>query len=284
MGWLENVASEKESLGFGEAGGTTQSCPRRNTGMIVVVIRSDNEQAVASTKVTLVGPSGQTKPTGSNGLASFRFVTPGKYKINLALPTALAEQFQAPPAGFETVVTGSCPVHVVRVGPLAVLKVKVVFDDKTGQGQPKILDGVTVEIKGPDEKQEKTGAAPGWSTFDGIKSGSYRARIVSLGQHATDFAPETSGEPVEVVAGKPTEFVLKVVPTGWVEFVVLDTTASPHAPVPGVKIAARVPGEKLVIEPTNSNGAVRIEKLSAGTVDLVELSTEDDIWEVVSLG
>ena len=276
-------------MGFSSVGSDSQDCPLKKTALVVFVRNAATLEPVPGANVNLIKASPQpgTKPTESQtALAKFPKAKPGTYTVQVALPPSLkADDFEDVPESSVAVTLGECAYHVVDILPRASLKVKVVCKDTDNQGAPTetILDGVSVKIDGLETRQGTTTGAPdGWASFPKLKSGQYVASIVSLGSHASAYSVQGAGQTIAVPAGGQRELVLEVVPSGWVEFLVVEDGTDPQVKVKGVVLKAKLPGDKTNVGTTTDQGLARMEKLKQGTADLLEMSSDDAVWEVIS--
>ena len=291
MGWLsEAFANAMATMGFGAVGSESKDCPLKKTALVVFVRNGATLDPVTGATVALVktSPKPDSKPTETDtALAKFPATPHGAYIVQVSLPSSMkADEFEPIAEQTIDVPLGECVYLIVDILPKANLKVKVVCKDtdKEGKATETILDGVTIKIAGPETKTANTAVAPeGWAPFPKIKNGQYEASIESLGNHAEHYAPATRSKPVAVLAGETKELILEAVPSGWIEFLAVEDGTDPEKTIDGIRITAKLPGDKQDFKTTKDGGVARAEKLLRGTVDIVEVSSENDTWEVVSI-
>src|SRR5262245_39244776 len=80
------------------ANGAKQNCPLKQTGIIVLVMRRDNEEMLQNVSIALKGPVPGNKSTDSDGMAKFDERDAGVYTINSTLPSSLNKDYGAPEA------------------------------------------------------------------------------------------------------------------------------------------------------------------------------------------
>ena len=266
-------------------GSAVQHCPLVKGSILVQVFDWETGNAVAGVDVKLLPTGASGKTGGSLGLKQFKNLETGPYDVQIDIGQLAAKFSIDKSEEQEEVVGGEEGVCVFWLKPLGSLKVKVVCIDKNSEGQDvtTVLDGVEIEIKGPDEKQGKTTGGSGWFPFSKIKSGAYQANIVSLGGHAKHYEAEGDGETVELSPGGQRELILKVVPSGWIEFLVVEANTDPVKPVPEITIQAKHPATTMPPMLTTDNGLARVGKLKSGSVDIETMSSTSQAWEFVSI-
>ncbi|MCF6281482.1 MAG: hypothetical protein L3J28_04590 [Candidatus Polarisedimenticolaceae bacterium] len=207
MGWLSNALKKiKKSFGSKGVGSSETECPLKETGLLVVVVQKHNRETLAGAVVGIEGKSPSHKQSDKDGLALFKPLEPGAYKISVDLPSALKENYEEVEVTEEVVSLGSCPVHVTHVHPFAELKVKLVqLADRN-----KVIGGATVEISGDNSYPAKTSLdSDGTADFGKVRVGKYNLKVTLKRDDAESFATPTPQE-IELSVKQKLGLVVKV--------------------------------------------------------------------------
>jgi hypothetical protein len=210
MSWLSKAYEKvKKSFGKKDAESAKEKCPKKETGLLVVVLRKENRRPIEKAAVLIKGKTGSSKRTDKDGIAFFKPLEPDAYEIDVTLPRDMSEDYEKPEAGKQTVGEGSCPIKVVHAGSLAALKVQVHH-----KGDPaKVLGGATIEVSGvQSHSPQKTQKADGTADFGKTKAGKYTIRATLKEEDKKSFG--VIHTPVEVVlqAGKEKVIPIEVAP------------------------------------------------------------------------
>ena len=211
MSWLSKAYEKvKKSFGKKDAESAKEKCPKKDTGLLVVVLRKENRKPIEKAAVLIKGKTGSSKRTDKDGIAFFKPVEPDAYEIDVTLPRDMSEDYEKPEAGKQTVGEGSCPIKVVHAKPLAALDVEVVAEH--GTDRAKKLDGVTVRLEKTDGKEPKDEETDkdGLAAFRKLKSEGYRISIKDLGKYKDSY--DEKAETTVHVDAKPGKTQKKVLP------------------------------------------------------------------------
>ncbi|MBI5384818.1 MAG: hypothetical protein HZA90_09045 [Verrucomicrobia bacterium] len=216
-------------------------CPKLKTGLLVLVYKDDDKEAVGGAdvdiarSVALVFKKTKSATTSGNyGLARFKPVDPANYQVKaVKLPQTL-KAYELPEAKGQAVALGTCPVCDLQIKRLATLKVKVVFKQKDAKGQETVtvLDGVKVHIDGREKRDGTTTKAPdGWALFENLKSSDYTVSVTSMESHAKKYRVPPSTK-VPLPPGATKEVVLEVKMLARLRVVLIDKEDKPLSGVP----------------------------------------------------
>ncbi len=284
MGFFQDALNRvKKAFGSKGTGESTQPCPLKETGLLVVVVRDDNHAAVTGAGVDIKGKTPFKKQSDNQGIALFKPVEPDTYSVTATLPSSIKDDFSPPDATQATVPLGECPIHIVHVQPLAALKVRVVYRDPNSSdpSAETYLDGVTVHVEGDPNSgkslaDQRTGAgATGWATYQRLKAGQYKISVASLGSHASKYLPPAEAT-VDLLPGKTQEVTLVAVRSTLSVKVVED--AANGKPIKGIKIKARETGKNAALaDKTSSDSAPSVyEPLGPGNYEVSLVLTDED--------
>ena len=202
MGFFKDALDKvKKAFGSKDTGGSTQPCPLKETGLAVVVVREDTQEAIADAIVDIKGKSPFHKKSDAQGVALFKPVEPDTYSVTATLPNSIKKDFSPPDATQAGVTLGDCPIHVVNVRPLVPLKIKVVQRGNLSRTFPDA--GVEI-VSGPVLKGTKKTAAgaEAIAEFGSAPPGEYGVKITLTKSedkqkfHATEDAQVVSLVPV----------------------------------------------------------------------------------------
>jgi hypothetical protein len=272
---------QKKNMGGKTAGGTKLPCQQKGRATIYVSDSRGNALAGISTELSGQKPQ-ETKPPG--GAASFTDLDPGPYTAKITLGD-LSEKYCVVESenGPKEVPAGGSEEFKFKVGQLATLKVKVVAGK--GKKTEKILDGAKVHIERTDGRvsdNKDTMKPDGWATFQKLKPGDYKITVTSLGAYAKDH--ETPAEKIEnVPSGKETEVALGVWQFAQIKFQLIEANSKPEKNIPGLRIAATLPGGKPASEQTRDKVSVVFEQLTQGKVSIEKITSKEDVWEFGSI-
>lgn len=212
-------------------------CPKLKTGLLVLVYKDDDKEAVAGADVDvskgfllLFKKTKSATTSGYYGLARFKPIDPADYQVKVAkLPSELKAAYEMPEAKSQTVALGTCPICDIEIKRLSTLKVKVVYKTKDAKGQETvtILDGVKVHIEGREKRDGATTKAPeGWALFENIKSSDYAISVTSMEGHAKKYRVPPSAS-VNLPPGVTKEVVLEVRILARLRIVLMDKEDTP---------------------------------------------------------
>ncbi len=229
MTWLRQALQQVLSaFGLGEAGSSTQECPLKSTLLAVIVTSEAGEECIPGVTVEIKGPSPGSKSTDQDGIAIFRPVKPGQYQVHVKLTGKAEGKYEKPAPENTSVSLGDLAACVVRLRPLASLRVRVVGVSKDPDGVEceTILDGVTLKVSGRDTREGKTPSAPGWFRAERLRSGDYSVRVTSFGAHAGAYAiPESAA--VTLAPGDTLDLVLRTTQLARLRIVLIDRADKP---------------------------------------------------------
>ncbi len=258
MGIFSNVLEKvKKKFKSKKAGDSVETCPLKETGLLVNVIRADDRQYVEGAKVELSGPVSQHKQTDSDGIALFKPTEPGTYNIDTTLPTSMDDTHQPVLRQTNTVSLGSTTIHMVKAVPFATIKVKVLARENDVN---EILDDVSIQV---GERAAQKTVKNDWLTVNKLPIGNYKITISDLGRHASDYVVPDS-QNVYITAGKEKE-VLFYVRRASLEVKVVNKHKTTQL-IPGVKVTAEILGQnkKLPDQTTDQMEPVKHESVKTG--------------------
>lgn len=175
MGLLSDIlAKTKKAFSSKKAAQSTEDCPLKQTGILVTVVRQENNQTIAGAIVDIIGKSPFTKKSDPDGVALFKPVEPDKYQIDITLPADIKDDYEIVETQSESVALGNCPIHIVFVKKRAKLKVKVFEQTDTTT----FIGNATVSIEGNETyPSQQTDASTGIADFGKVKADTYKITV-----------------------------------------------------------------------------------------------------------
>jgi hypothetical protein len=288
MSWLEKALEKaKKAFSKKETDSSKESCPIKKTGLLIVVMRQDTREAISNAKVDISGPTKQSKPGNSDGVAQFSMLMPGSYEIKVTLPAKIMdlpkEDFEEPEIETEAVSSGNCAIHIIKIKRLATLKVMV---SSTKTPEKLFLDGSKIEVKGPGEGTGTTAkGANGWVEIKRLKAGDYTVSSSSLGSYANDFALVEPSTPVTLQPGEVRKLEILAVPSNWIQWHFIEVKDRAERNLAGLTVNAILPGQPTATAKSDAGGIARIEQIAKGKAEVSSVKTEkeDDVWMLVSV-
>lgn len=174
--FLDALNKVKKAFGSKSTEGSTQPCPLKETGLLVMVVRDDTQAAIPEAIVDIKGKAPFHKKSDSEGIALFKPVEPDTYTVTATLPSSLKNDLTPPEATQAGVPLGECPIHIVHVQPLVPLKIKVV---QRGNLQKTFPDATVEIVSGPAHKGVKKTAAgqEAVADFGSAPTGEYTVKV-----------------------------------------------------------------------------------------------------------
>lgn len=180
-------------------------CPRKQKVFLgVTVVAPGKESLTEPARVTIAGPTSGEKATDDSSTAEFSDISPGSYKITVALPGPMvddgygfADAHFEPGKGYELDLEPRDTGWVfVQVTAPPSLEVVVVGSD----GEPK-LEAVKVEVKGPKTTSGDTQAGTGAVRFPRLPQGTYTLTLTLPEALAKKYALPSTAPDVTLVPG-----------------------------------------------------------------------------------
>jgi hypothetical protein len=279
---LQKAASDRD------AKTAKQKCPlRKKPAIYVAVVRGDTGDPVSSVQVDISKPTKQSPSTNGNGEIKVDPAKRGSHNLKVLLTQELAKQFAQPRPAPAVTSGAETAIQCFVLEPLPTLVVEVKDKDAN-----KPIDGIAVRAG----QLPPLNTSGGKADFGGIAEGKYVISIpipkpsetrVEVTQAGAIFKTFERGYPVtwttDLPSGSMTTYTVLLSKVRWVEFRVVEDGTDPQKTVPKITIRAKLPSDKLASDATKEDGVVRFENLNEGTVDILEVSSEDDIWEIVSM-
>jgi len=258
-------------------GKSTQKCPLRRTGIIVLVIRMPDETMIKGARVGFSGPKTAKMKTGSSGIAKLDKAPAGTYTITVDLGKSLLNDYAPPPVQPPLrVALGSRRILLVPVERLARPKIRVLNAD-----DDKPVPDVGVKLSGTAPcnlgATTKAGLAQVGRKERGLKPGPYRVSLKVPGREPSSFEIEGRMD-ISLPAGCEDTFTFRIRPC-WIEFIVTDQFDDR---VSGVEYVLVYPEEKKTKKGQLKEGRVR-EDGPAGIYQLLLKYISYAAWDEIPL-
>jgi hypothetical protein len=201
-----------------QAAGAKQKCPLMQTGLIVLVMRRDNEEMIQGVTVDLKGISPGNQPTDGDGMAKFDDREAGPYTITPTLPTGLTRNFGAPAAEQTDISWERYQIAFILVDRLARPKIELTRQDG---GKP--VRDVGVRLNGaPGNYDFGRTSERGLAEWDraqpGLKPATYEVAF-DFKPSETEYLEVVNPRSITLPPGSEDTFPFLVRST-WVEFVI----------------------------------------------------------------
>lgn len=257
MGLLSDIlAKTKKAFSSKKADQSTEDCPLKKTGVLVTVVKQENNQTIADAIVDISGKSPFTKKSDPDGVALFKPVEPDTYEINITLPADIKDDYEIVETQSQSVPLGSCPIHIVFVKKRAKLKVKVFEQTDTTD----YIGNATVSIEGSETyPSQQTSATDGIADFGKVKPDTYKITVTLSSEDAKIYSkPKTqtitlqpADELTQDIEVKPKRVALKFVLTRW------DFASGADIPQTGLTWEMKNPVAKTGV--TQADGIIDVE-------------------------
>lgn len=269
-------------------GNTTKKCPKKGDLYVLAHQVGLDPKPFAHHLAVTVEPGEGTTSTDAHGIAEFLQLQGGKVcKVTPKLDAELAKRFFLVDASTRTVTIRANDRTLVNVDVRALVPVKVHVRWRdpamSGVAADTYLDGVKVRLvtATPVEATTAAGAA-GWADLGKLKPGNYSLTVVSLGNHGSVFTVVQTRQ-VTIPDGDTFELILPVEANGWIDWVVQRVVKDGTEGVPGIKIRAKWADNREEAFTTDSNGAVKLARLTKAPQKVEIECPPDEVLEFVSL-
>jgi hypothetical protein len=249
-----------------KVGAASEPCPLKKCSILVQVLRADTGAAIGGAEVAIRGPKSDKKTSSAtSGTALFDPVQPGAYAVTASLPAALAKEFETAQSASATAFRGGETVVIIRVIPMAKLKVKVVYLDSGSAGAPEtLIANASVEInERAGARQQKTMPSDGIADFGAVKAGEY-----SIGTTLQEADRKKYRTPIGKLASlSPGENKLVVVQLESIEFcwIEIDLQEEDESPLAESMPYSLKLADGTTREGTIEKGYLRLDKIPCGT-------------------
>ncbi|MCI2285435.1 hypothetical protein L3081_21150 [Colwellia sp. MSW7] len=257
MGLLSDIlAKTKKAFSSKKVAQSTEECPLKKTGVLVTVVKQENNQTIADATVDISGKSPFTKKSDPDGVALFKPVEPDDYKIDITLPAAIKDDYDIVETQSQSVPLGSCPIHIVFVKKRAKLKVKVFEQTDTTQ----FIGNATVSIEGTETyPSQQTAETDGIADFGKVKADTYKITVTLSSEDAKIYSEpkaqtitlQPADEITQDIEIKKKRVALKLVLTSW------DFATGTDIPKAGLTWEMKQPVAKSGI--TQADGIIDVE-------------------------
>jgi len=256
-----------------QAKGAKQKCPLKQTGIIVLVMRGDNEEMIKDVDVALKGPKAGKKSTDRDGMAKFDERKAGTYTITSTLPKALKKDYAEPDEVQKSLSWEMYAIAYIVVEPLPRPTIKLLRED---DNKPVPDVGVTLarESEKFDLGRTSAGGLAEWGrSKSGLKEGDYTVSFAFKKEEA-EHLEITDMRSVPLTAGEDNVFPFHVREC-WVEFTVKDQF---DQAVSGLDYVLTFPYGNKTKQAKITDGKVR-EKVPPGKYQFALKMVVDAAWK-----